>query len=320
MVIPIHDKNPVRRTAYVTYALIAANFAVFLLGPTASLAGGNSPQRACAQQRYFLEHGAIPYELLHNHQLTLAQEPRIAVSTDIGQVLCVFGQLPHKVPALSVLTAMFIHAGWLHLLGNMLFLYVFGNNVEDRLGRFHFLLFYLAGGFIATYTFAALNSTANTPLVGASGAIAAALGAYLYLYPRAKVTSLVPFLFFLPLRFPAWLVLGSWFILQLPSIQRLFGVPSDMTVAYMAHVAGFIAGFLYAMLAAGRRNDGPPFAPPPPTGRWVPPNPHDKNDPYWSRVPPNPHGVFALSTGFPRSRGGSQGPAASAGAYPVTGE
>lgn len=296
MVIPIHDKNPVRRTAYVTYALIAVNFLVFLIGPTASLmTSGGSPQQACAQQRYFLEHGAVPYELLHNHQLTLAQEPRIPVSTNIGDVLCVFGQLPHKVPVLSVLTAMFIHAGWLHLLGNMLFLYVFGNNVEDRLGRFHFLLFYLAGGYIATYAFAALNPTAVTPLVGASGAIAAVLGAYLYLYPRAKVTSLVPFLFFLPLRFPAWLVLGSWFILQLPSIQHLFGTPSDTTVAYMAHVAGFIAGFLYVMLAIGRRRVGPPPPPTrrmrraqgpsaPPPGWAAPPDPYNTNDPYWSRA------------------------------------
>ncbi len=288
MVIPIHDKNPVRRTAYVTYALIAMNFVVFLFGPAASLTGGGSPQQACAQQRYFLEHGAVPFELIHNHQLTLAQEPRIPVATNVGQALCVFGQLPHKVPVVSVLTAMFIHAGWLHLIGNMLFLYVFGNNVEDRLGRFHFLLFYLVGGYIATYAFALLNTAAVTPLVGASGAIAAVLGAYLFLYPRAKVTSLVPFLFFLPLRFPAWLVLGSWFILQLPSIQHLLGVPTDNTVAYVAHVAGFIAGFLYVLLIVGRDTTGPP--PPParhtPPPNWGPPDPYNTgtHDPYWSRV------------------------------------
>ena len=294
MVIPIHDKNPVRRTAYVTYALIAVNFLVFLIGPTASLTGGGSPQQACAQQRYFLEHGAVPFELVHNHQLTVAQEPHIPVATNLGQALCVFGQLPHKVPVVSVLTAMFIHAGWLHLLGNMLFLYVFGNNVEDRLGRFHFLLFYLAGGYIATYAFAFLNPAAVTPLVGASGAIAAVLGAYLYLYPRAKVTSLVPFLFFLPLRFPAWLVLGSWFILQLPSIQHLLGVPTDDTVAYVAHVAGFIAGFLYVLLVISKRPAWPPpptrrarvsQGPPPPPPGWGPPDPYrDTHGPYRSQA------------------------------------
>ena len=297
MVIPIHDRNPVRRTAYVTYTLIAANFAVFLLGPTASLTGGGSPQQACAQQRYFVEHGAIPYELIHNHQLTAAQELPIPVSTNVGQVLCAFGQLPHKVPALSVFTAMFIHAGWLHLLGNMLFLYVFGNNVEDRLGRFHFLLFYLVGGYIATYAFAFLNPTAVGPLVGASGAIATVLGAYLFLYPTAKVTSLVPFLFFLPLRFPAWAVLGSWFVLQLPSIQHVLGVPTDETIAYMAHVAGFAAGFLYVMIFVGRHGAGPPPPPtrrmrlasvPPPTPPWGPPDPYGTDSPYPPQYPTPP--------------------------------
>jgi membrane associated rhomboid family serine protease len=291
VVIPIHDKNPVRRTAYVTYALIALNFVVFLVGPSASVVGSPSPSQACVQQRYFVEHGAIPYELIHNQQLAPAQEPKIAVSTNAGPAVCVFGALPHKAPFESVLTAMFIHAGWLHLLGNMLFLYVFGNNVEDRLGRFHFLLFYLVGGYIATYAFALLNPNAVTPLVGASGAIAAALGSYLYLFPKAKVTSLVPFLFFIPLRFPAWLVLGSWFVLQLPSIQHLIGVPTDTTVAYVAHVAGFVAGFLYTMAVAGRRRAGPPppSAPPPDWQRMratAPPGwgPRGPSDPYGFRV------------------------------------
>ncbi len=285
VVIPIHDKNPVRRTAYVTYALIALNFLVFLVGPSASVVGSPSPKQACLQQRYFVEHGAVPYELIHNQQLAPAQEPKIAVDTNAGPAVCVFGPLPHKVPFVSVLTAMFIHAGWLHLLGNMLFLYVFGNNVEDRFGRLHFLLFYLVGGYIATYAFALLNPGAVTPLVGASGAIAAALGAYLFLYPKAKVTSLVPFLFFIPLRFPAWLVLGSWFVLQLPSIQHLLGVPTDTTVAYVAHVAGFVAGFLYAMLVSGGRPRRPTGPPPPEWQRMragTPPgwSPRGPSDPY----------------------------------------
>ena len=300
MVIPIHDKNPVRRTAYVTYALIALNFVVFLIGPSASLAGSSTAQQVCGQQLYFVEHGAIPHELIHNEQLSVAQEPRIRVDTDAGPAVCVFGQLPHKVPFVSVLTAMFIHAGWLHLLGNMLFLYVFGNNVEDRLGRFHFLLFYVVGGYIATYAFALLNPSAVTPLVGASGAIAAVLGAYLYLYPKAKVTSLVPFLFFLPLRFPAWAVLGSWFVLQLPSIQHVLGVPTDDTVAYIAHVAGFIAGFLYAMLTLRSRGAGPPpppgrlrratspTAPPSAPPDWDQPGPYGSANPYPTRYPTPP--------------------------------
>jgi membrane associated rhomboid family serine protease len=296
VVIPIHDKNPVRRTSYVTFALIALNFAVFLIGPTASVVGSPTAAQACTEQRYFVEHGAIPHELVTNQQLAPAQEPR-AADTAAGRVECQLGPLPHKIPFVSVLTAMFIHAGWLHLLGNMLFLYVFGNNVEDRLGRIHFLLFYLCGGYLATYVFATVNPSSTAPLVGASGAIAAVLGAYLFMFPKARVTSLVPFLLFLPLRFPAWLVLGSWFILQLPSVQHLLGVPTDDTVAYVAHVAGFIAGFVYTVLVTGRRGRGSPppqgryrQAPPPLPPGWAPPpsgpydqGPYDPNFPYPGR-------------------------------------
>ncbi|HEY3867007.1 MAG TPA: rhomboid family intramembrane serine protease [Actinocrinis sp.] len=300
MVIPIHDKNPVRRTPYITYAIIAINTAVFLIGPAAAPPTSPTPAQACAQQRYFLEYGAIPHELLSNHQLAAAQLPRMLVSTNVGQQLCVFGALPHKIPALSVLTAMFVHAGWLHLIGNMLFLYVFGNNVEDRFGRLHFTVFYLAGGYLATYAFAWLNPNADTPLVGASGAIAAVLGAYLFLYPRAKVTSLVPFLLFLPLRFPAWLVLGSWFVLQLPPVQRLIGVPTDSTVAYVAHVAGFLAGFVYTILAVGRGDSGRGALGPPgprsgrarrsaePVPHWSPPDPYGAGNPYPPQYPGPP--------------------------------
>ena len=262
MVIPVYDKNPLRRTAYVTYALIVLNIVIFALGPTAAKPGTPTPGQACAEQRYFVEHGAIPAELVSGRELRPDQEPRIRVDTTEGEVVCSFPALPPKNPFLSVLTAMFVHAGWLHLAGNMLFLSVFGNNVEDRLGRLHFLLFYLVSGYLATYAFAYLNPGAVSPLVGASGAIAGTLGAYLYLFPRAKVTSLVPVLLFLPLRFPAWMVLGSWFLLQLPTVQGLLGVPADGTVAYLAHVAGFLAGFLYLLLlSAGRRLSARPLPP-----------------------------------------------------------
>jgi membrane associated rhomboid family serine protease len=120
----------------------------------------------------------------------------------------------HKIPALSVLSAMFLHGGWLHLLGNMLFLWIFGNNVEDRFGRIRYLLFYLLCGYVAAYGFALADPDSTTPLIGASGAIAGVLGAYIVLFPRARVWSLVPVLFFIPLRLPAWLVLGLWFVLQ----------------------------------------------------------------------------------------------------------
>jgi membrane associated rhomboid family serine protease len=152
----------------------------------------------------------------------------------------------HKVPVLSVLYSMFLHGGWLHLLGNMLFLWVFGNNVEDRLGRIRYLLFYLVCGYAAAYAFALVNPDSTQPLIGASGAIAGVLGAYLVLYPRARVWSLVPFLLFIPLRLPAWLVLGLWFLLQW-AYSAGFAVSQAGDVAYLAHVAGFLLGALLAL-------------------------------------------------------------------------
>ena len=120
-----------------------------------------------------------------------------------------------KQPYLSVLYSMFLHGGWLHILGNMLFLCIFGNNVEDRFGRLKFLLFYLFCGYVAAYGFAYGNPDSTTTLVGASGAIAGVLGAYLVMFPRARVMSLIPIaIVFIPIRLPAWLVLGGWFLLQ----------------------------------------------------------------------------------------------------------
>jgi membrane associated rhomboid family serine protease len=173
------------------------------------------------------------------------------LQTTAGPVLCRPGHY-WKNPVLSVLTAMFLHGGWAHLLGNMLFFFIFGNNVEDRLGRIRFLLFYLASGFVAAYGYALAFSDSTAPLIGASGAIAGCLGAYLVLFPRARVTALVPFLFFLPLRLPAWLVLGFWFLLQYAYASG-GGVAQGASVAYFAHVAGFLFGALVIKLIAPRQ-------------------------------------------------------------------
>jgi len=260
VVIPILDRNPVRRTPYVTYAMIAINFAVFLAGPTSGLLlhSGDPVAAACAQQQFLMHYGAIPQEMLSGHGLGAAAMPHISVTAPDGtSAACTLAPEVGKIPVLSVLTAMFVHAGWLHLLGNMLFLYVFGNNVEDRLGRLHFALFYLAGGYLATYGYAVLNPDSNTSLVGASGAIAAVCGAYLVLFPRAKVTGLSPFLFFLPLRFPAWLLLGAWFALQMPPVLRLIGQSTDTGVGYSAHLVGFCVGAGYLLLRASWRGGTP---------------------------------------------------------------
>ncbi len=258
MVIPVHDVNPTRRTPYVTYLLIAVNVVAFLLSPVAShVVGSSSAAQQCQQLAFFDQYAAEPRELLHNRQDTAGVTGAVAPQdAGPGQVACVEQSPPPfaKSPLLSVLTAMFLHGGWLHLLGNMLFLFVFGNNVEDRLGRFRYLLFYLGCGYAATYGFAMFTPSSQAPLVGASGAIAGVLGAYLVLFPRARVWSLLTFFFFLPVRLPAWLVLGSWFFLQY-AYFRGAGVAQGGGVAYGAHVIGFLVG---AALVWGRRNSAQP--------------------------------------------------------------
>nr|WP_202943409.1 rhomboid family intramembrane serine protease [Acidothermus cellulolyticus] len=238
MVIPIHDRNPVLRTPVVTYTLIAINFVVFLLEPIHHFAvlHHGTAATVCGQYRFFDHYAAIPHELITN------EPERHAYVNAFGRIVCAH-YFPHKIPALSVLTSMFLHGSWLHILGNMLFLYVFGNNVEDRFGRFRFLLFYLVSGYVAAYGFALAFRNSDTPIIGASGAIAGVLGAYLILSPRARVTSLVPFLFFIPLPLPAWLVLGGWFLLQW-FYATGSAVAQGSGVAYLAHVIGFAFGVI----------------------------------------------------------------------------
>jgi membrane associated rhomboid family serine protease len=264
--IPIHDDNPTHRPAVVTWTLIAINVVVFFISPISPLdIGGdaNTPAGFCRQIAFFREWAAIPVELFENDPLDETAGPPsgdgcVAVRPDY-----------RKVPALSVLTAMFLHGGLLHLAGNMLFLFVFGNNVEDRLGHLRYLLFYLACGYLATYGFALSDPSSDETLVGASGAIAGVLGAYLLLFPRARVTSLVPFLFFLPVWLPAWVVLGSWFVLQWLYFQGA-ATAQGAGVAYLAHVVGFIAGVVLVMLLGGLRTRRPPPRQPPPTWYYNP--------------------------------------------------
>lgn len=242
MVLPVHDVNPTRRTPVITYLLVAVNVVVFLMSPVAThVVGSSSAQQQCRQIAFFDRYAAKPDEVVHNRQE--ASGATGEVGTRGGRTGCVVQRpAPYtKTPFLSVLYAMFLHGGWLHLLGNMLFLLVFGNNVEDRLGRLRFLGFYVLCGYVATYGFSLLDPSSTQPLVGASGAIAGVLGAYLVLYPRAKVWSLLTFLFFLPVRLPAWFVLGSWFLLQYLYFRGA-GVAGGSGVAYGAHVIGFVVG------------------------------------------------------------------------------
>ncbi|WP_051367613.1 rhomboid family intramembrane serine protease [Hamadaea tsunoensis] len=245
MVIPIYDVNPVRRRPWVTYTLIGTNVVFLLLTPlfTQVGAGQESVADICRQAAFFQHFAVIPHELVTNHQLPLVATGGV---TPDGTA-CLIGPAGYtKIPALSVLIAMFLHGGWLHLLGNMLFLWVFGNNIEDRLGHLGYLLFYLVTGYAAAYGFALANAGSVEPLVGASGAISGVLGAYLVLYPKVRVWSLVPILFFIPLRLPAWLVLGMWFILQWVYSSGL-AVAEGGEVAYLAHVIGFVLGAVVAL-------------------------------------------------------------------------
>lgn len=258
MVLPIHDVNPVRRVPVVTYLLIAVNVVVFLLSPIAStVTGSGSAAAQCSQLEFLDRWAAVPEEVIGNDQPADAATGEVGRDPRTGEVGCVVQSPPpyRKNAVLSVLTAMFLHGGWLHLLGNMLFLYVFGNNVEDRLGRLRFLGFYLLCGYAATYGFALVDPSSETPLVGASGAIAGVLGGYLVLFPRARVWSLLTFFFFLPVRLPAWLVLGSWF-----GLQALYSAGAGITdagagVAYLAHVVGFVVGALLVLPLRGSGTD-----------------------------------------------------------------
>src|SRR5262249_37796183 len=147
-----------------------------------------------------------------------------------------------------ILTSMFLHASWLHIIGNMWVLWIFGDNIEDYLGHFSYLLFYLVCGFAASVTHILLNPVSTVPSVGASGAIAGVMGAYFLLYPRGRVLSLVPLIFFFTFWWlPAWIVLGYWFLVQFLSgtaTQLASSSQSSGGIAFWAHVGGFIAGLV----------------------------------------------------------------------------
>jgi len=215
---PIRDHNPSRRTPIVTYVLIAANVLIFL-----SYVSFLSEPYAIAQ--VFYRWGLVP-----------------VVWTDA----------PH-----TILTSMFLHGGWMHLLGNMLFLWVFGDNMEDEMGHGGFLAFYIAGGIGAAALQIAADPWSEIPMVGASGAIAAVLGGYLLLFPKARVDVL--FFFIIIIRIipiPAALVLGIWFAIQV--FSGLSVNPATGGVAYWAHAGGFVAGFVLT-LPLWIRLGGPAF-------------------------------------------------------------
>jgi membrane associated rhomboid family serine protease len=230
--LPLSDHNPRRTVPVVNYLLVAVNVLVFFwelsLGPS------------------------IERELML-----------------ISFVPARFWAAPFYPPNLvRILVSMFLHGGWLHLGGNMLYLWIFGDNVEDRLGHFKYVIFYLLCGFVATMSHAIANPDSRLPSIGASGAIAGVLGAYIVLFPKARVTTLIPIFVFITIReLPAVLVLGLWFVLQFFVGVASIGASPDATggVAVFAHIGGFVAGMVLVVLMGGLRRQA---AAPLPTDRW----------------------------------------------------
>jgi len=215
--IPLRDANPTRRTPVVTLSLVVASLAVWVYELTLLASPGVRELDV-----FITRWGLVPADL------TAAWAAGDWISRETA----------------TLVTSQFLHAGWLHILGNLLFLWIFGNNIEDRLGRIPFLVFYLAGGAVAGLAQVVVDPASSAPVVGASGAIAAALGAYLVLFPRARITSLVFLGFFYQLiDVPAVVVLLFWFVLQLIDGIASLGL-TDATggVAFFAHIGGFVFG------------------------------------------------------------------------------
>ena len=228
--IPLNDDNPTELPPIVTIALIATCSLVFLY--QASL-----PERL--GEAFVFQYGAIPAAVFGRTSLP----PE-------------FGGLS---PTATLLTSMFLHGGWMHLIGNMLYLWIFGNNVEDVMGHVRFIVFYVTCGILAALSHAMTDPASTIPMVGASGAISGVLGAYLLLFPRAQVLVLVPMGFASRTMYvPAAVVLGLWFLLQLLSGGMSIG-REGAGVAFWAHVGGFVAGM--ALIGLFKRRDVRFFAP-----------------------------------------------------------
>jgi membrane associated rhomboid family serine protease len=209
--IPLHDVNPTRRTAYFTFLLIAANVAAFLY--ELSL-----PSRR-GLDAFFADFALIPTAITH------------AAAPDAYR---------------TIFTSMFLHGGWLHLIGNMWFLWIFGNNIEDSVGHFKFVVFYLLCGTAAAAAQIAITPNSTIPMIGASGAVSGVLGAYLLLFPRARVLVLFPIWIFLRFFYvPAWVMLIVWFAFQLLSGATTLNRMEVGGVAFWAHIGGFAAGLIF---------------------------------------------------------------------------
>jgi membrane associated rhomboid family serine protease len=291
---PLKDNLPTRRFPIITLLLIVINVGVYVWQTQFPVEPKLEQVGLGAIDASALEYGAIPQRITHPSESEcffgvvpqgrsqlgqevvcegtpeLAEAERRAGETAIGprgETVTVEAPVPLEQAAwwLTILTSMFMHGGLLHLGGNMLFLWIFGNNIEDSMGRPRFVLFYLLAGTVAVYAQAALDPSSTVPTIGASGAVAGVLGGYALLHPRARVLTLIFIVFFVTLvEVPAMVILGIWFLLQfLPAIGQtaLPEVAGEGGVAYFAHVGGFIFGLAAIKLFVGRAREkiaGPP--------------------------------------------------------------
>ncbi len=218
--IPFKDDNPTSTFPFVTIGIIAINILVYIWEIM-------SP----AGEKYIVySYGAIPSNLIS------------------------FDTMQPVHPVLTIFSAMFLHGGILHIAGNMLYLWIFGNNIEDMLGHFKFFIFYLISGIAAAYSHAIMAPSSSVPMIGASGAVAGVLGAYLLLFPRAKVHTLIFLVFFVEVvKIPALIVIGFWAIIQVVNGLLTQGVAAKGGVAWFAHIGGFLAGLLTIKLWLPKR-------------------------------------------------------------------
>jgi membrane associated rhomboid family serine protease len=278
--IPLKDNIPTSRFPILTLLLIVANIGVFIWQLTFPDDQYSSPELRQLgineRDENAIEHGAIPYRVLHpGKDCAVGAIPREGKRPQVD-VVCQgteeyeeaeghpagapFVELDEPPCWATVFTSMFMHGGILHLAGNMLFLWVFGNNIEDSMGRIRFLLFYLLAGIVAVYAQSLLEPNSTLPTIGASGAVAGVLGGYILLHPRARVLTMILIVFFFTfIEIPALIMLGIWFVLQaLPAVGQLAvpDIAGGGGIAYLAHVGGFLFGLATIKLWANRHRAG----------------------------------------------------------------
>ena len=206
--IPLKDENPTKNRCYLRYVILFICLVVFFFQISSS--------QSNLITYYF---GFKPASFFNNFDK------------------------PTFFPVLTLFTSLFMHGGWMHLIGNMMYLVIFADNIEDVFGKKKFILFYLFSGIFASFSQALLNLSSDVPMIGASGAIAGVLGAYLFYFPKAKILVLVPFFIFFTLRIPASILLIFWFIFQFLNLSNI-----ESSVAWMAHIGGFIFGYIFSII------------------------------------------------------------------------